>query len=223
MRIDILTLFPEICEGPLGASIIGRARSAGLVDIRVSNIRDWAKDKHRMTDDMPYGGGAGMVMKPEPVFAAVEELRTPSSKVLLLSPRGRMFTQAVARELATLDHLVLVCGHYEGVDERVVEHLVDGELSIGCYVLTNGALAAAVVADAVVRLLPGVLGNESSARDESFSHGHNLEYPQYTRPAEFRGWRVPDVLLSGNHAAIESWRREQSAKRTRSQWSEREL
>lgn len=223
MRIDILTLFPEICEGPLSASILGRARAAGVADIRVSNIRDWATDKHHMTDDMPYGGGAGMVMKPEPIFAAVEAVKTEGSRVLLLSPRGQTFTQALARELAALEHLVLVCGHYEGVDERVVEHAVDGELSIGDYVLTNGALAAAVVTDAVVRLLPGALGNEESATEESFSDGVHLEYPQYTRPAEFRGWRVPDVLLSGNHAAIELWRREQSLERTQSRRGRRSI
>lgn len=215
MRIDVLTLFPEICEGPLGASILGRALAAGVADVRVANIRDWASDKHRMTDDVPYGGGAGMVMKPEPIFAAVEAVRTPSSRVLLLSPRGQTLTQTMARELSHLDHLVLVCGHYEGVDERVAQHLVDGEISIGDYVLTNGALAACVVVDAVVRLLPGALGNEASAAEESFSEGANLEYPHYTRPAEFRGWRVPDVLLSGNHAAIDAWRREQAALRTR--------
>ena len=214
MRIDVLTLFPEICEGPLGASMIGRARGAGVVDLRIHNVRDWAEGKHRVTDDIPYGGGAGMVMKPEPIFAAVEELRSDAARVLLMSPRGERFAQRTALELSGERHLILIGGHYEGVDERVSEHLVDGELSIGDYVLTNGALAAAVVADAVVRLLPGALGNAESAAGESFSDAL-LEFPQYTRPAEFRGWRVPDVLLSGNHAAIAQWRREQAAETTR--------
>ncbi len=209
MRIDVLTLFPEICHGPFGASMLKRAVEAGVVDLRVHNIRDWANDKHKMTDDVPYGGGAGMVMKPEPIFAAVEELRTPHSKVILMSPRGHRFDQQAARELSGEQHLILICGHYEGVDERVCDHLIDDEISIGDYVLTNGAIAAVVVADAVIRLLPGALGNDQSALHESFSHG-NLEYPQYTRPADFRGWKVPDVLLSGHHAEIERWRKSQS-------------
>lgn len=215
MRLDIITLFPGICEAPLGESIIGRARQSGVVDLRIWNLRDWATDRHRVTDDMPYGGGAGMVMKPEPVFAAVEDLReSEDSRVVLLSPRGKVFTQRMAEEMARVGQLIFVCGHYEGVDERVSEHLVDAEVSIGDYVLTNGALAAAVVADAVIRLLPGALGNEESAARESFTAG-GLEHPQYTRPAEFRGWRVPEVLLSGNHAAIAAWRAERAAARTR--------
>lgn len=214
MRIDILTLFPEICEGPLSVSMMKRAREAGVVEVVTHNLRDWATDKHRITDDAPYGGGQGMVMKPEPIFAAVEELRKKFTKVLLLSPRGRKFTQAMAGELAGEEHLIFICGHYEGVDERVVEHLIDEELSIGDFVLTNGALAAAVVADAVIRLLPGALGHENSALDDSFSDGL-LEFPQYTRPAEFRGWEVPAVLRSGNHAAVDAWRKEKSLKLTR--------
>ncbi|HZJ14506.1 MAG TPA: tRNA (guanosine(37)-N1)-methyltransferase TrmD [Chthoniobacteraceae bacterium] len=224
VRLDIVTIFPEIAASPLAASIIGKAQQRGLVDLRVHNLRDWARDKHRTTDDMPYGGSQGMVMKCEPFFAAVEELRqeanpqsaicNPKSQVVLLSPGGRPFTQQIAEEYARLDHLILLCGHYEGVDQRVIDHLVNEEISIGDYVLTNGALAAAVVADAVIRLLPGVLGDEKSAPDDSFSSGR-LEFPQYTRPVEFRGWRVPDVLLSGHHAEIAQWRREQSLAKTR--------
>lgn len=222
MRLDIVTIFPEIAAGPLAASIIGKAQQRGLVDLRVHNLRDWARDKHRTTDDTPYGGSQGMVMKCEPFFAAVEELKADcksevenlKSRVVLLSPGGRPFTQQLAEEYARLPHLILLCGHYEGVDQRVIDHLVDEEISIGDYVLTNGALAAAVVADAVIRLLPGVLGDENSAPDDSFSSGR-LEFPQYTRPVEFRGWRVPEVLLSGHHAEIARWRREQSLAKTR--------
>ena len=220
MRIDLLTLFPSIAEGPLGASMIGRARAAGRVDVRIHNLREWAEGKHRVTDDMPFGGGQGMVLKPEPVFAAVEALRTPGARVILPSPAGRVFRQADARRLAGETHLIFVCGHYEGVDHRVVEGgLVNEELSIGDYVLTNGALAACVMADAVVRLLPGVLGDELSALDDSFSERSDgrriLEAPHYTRPGVFRGMRVPDVLLGGNHAAIARWRAEQAEMRTR--------
>lgn len=280
MRIDILTLFPEIASAPLGSSIIGKAQERGLVEIRVHNLRQWATDKHRTTDDTPYGGSQGMVMKCEPFFAAVEALRqqaaarpgeqsglavpggndepplpptahtalssTPPSgvhpaasspaglpaqepppaasplpqsqvshsRIVLLSPGGRPFSQKIAEEYARLDHLILLSGHYEGIDQRVHDHLADEELSIGDYVLTNGTLAAAVVTDAVVRLLPGVLGDAQSAPDDSFSSGL-LEFPQYTRPVEFRGWRVPDILLSGNHGAIARWRREQALAKTR--------
>ena len=214
MRLDILTIFPEIAAAPLGASMIGKAQQRGLVDLRVHDLRKWADNKHRTTDDMPYGGSQGMVMKCEPYFAAVEELRTPNARVVLMSPGGRPFTQRIAEDYAKLDQLILLSGHYEGVDQRVIDHLVDEEISIGDYVLTNGALAAAVVADAVVRLLPGVLGDENSAPDDSFSSGL-LEFPQYTRPVEFRGWRVPDVLLSGHHAEIANWRREQALAKTK--------
>ena len=216
MRIDILTLFPGICEGALSESMIRLAREKGLADIRAHNLRDWAPDKHHVTDDAPYGGGQGMVMKPEPVFAGVESLRQPGSRVLLMSPAGRRLDQAIAREYARnpLDsHLILICGHYEGVDQRVAEHLTDDEISIGDYVLTNGALAALVFTDAVVRLIPGVLGDEASAAEDSFTGGV-LEFPHYTRPLEYRGWRVPGILLSGNHAAIAAWRKEQSILRT---------
>lgn len=214
MRLDILTLFPEIAAGPLGASIIGKAQQRGLVDLHVHNLREWATNKHRTTDDTPYGGSQGMVMTCEPFFAAVEQLRTPAARVILMTPAGRPFTQAIAEDYAKREHLILLCGHYEGVDQRVIDHLVDEELSIGDYVLTNGALAAAVVADAVARLLPGVLGDANSAPDDSFSSGL-LEFPQYTRPVDFRGWRVPDILLSGHHAEIAKWRREQALAKTK--------
>jgi tRNA (guanine37-N1)-methyltransferase len=190
------------------------AREKGLAEIRMRNLRDWAPGKHRVTDEPPYGGGAGMVLKVEPIANALDELRGPDSRVILLSAQGARFDQAAARRLSGEKHLIMLSGHYEGVDQRVADHLVDEEISLGDYVLTNGTLSALVVADAVVRLLPGVLGDEQSAVDESFSHGL-LEYPHYTRPAEFRGWKVPDILLSGNHAAIEAWRREQARERTR--------
>lgn len=231
MRIDILTLFPEICRAPLSESMMKRAQAAGALELHIHDLREWTTDKHRMADDAPFGGGPGMVMKAEPVFAAVEELlggekRTPNvqrptsnvevgrPKVVLMSPAGRRFDQALARELAREERLVIICGHYEGVDHRVVEHLVDEEISIGDYILTNGAIAAVVVVDAVVRLLPGVLGHELSAAEESFSAGL-LEGPHYTRPAEYRGWKVPEVLLSGNHAEIAAWRKAQGLERTK--------
>ncbi len=201
-------------EGLLGESMLRIAREKGAADIRLRNLRDWAPGKHRVTDEPPYGGGAGMVLKVEPIALAVEELRQPASRVILLAAQGRRFDQATAKRLAGEKHLIMISGHYEGIDQRVAEHLVDEEISLGDYILTNGTLAAMVVTDAVVRLLPGVLGDEQSAADESFSHGL-LEYPHYTRPAEFRGWKVPDILLSGNHAAIEAWRREQARERTR--------
>ena len=222
MRIDILTLFPEICRAPLNESIMKRAQKKGIIDIRVHNLRDWTTDKHHVVDDTPFGGGQGMVMKPEPIFAAVEDLRHQTSqlepqmsKVILMSPAGRRLHQQLATKLSQEAHLVIICGHYEGVDHRVLEHLVDLEISIGDYVLTNGAIAAVVLADAIVRLLPGALGDKRSAADDSFSaESSGLEAPQYTRPAEFRGWRVPEVLLSGNHANIAKWRKEQAIKRT---------
>jgi tRNA (guanine37-N1)-methyltransferase len=214
MKIDIVTLFPEICRAPLNESIMKRAQKNGIVDLYIHNLRDWTTDKHHVADDAPFGGGQGMVMKPEPIFAVVEELRNQTSKVVLMSPAGRRFDQQMAAQLSGESHLIIICGHYEGVDHRVIEHLVDLEISIGDYVLTNGAIAAVVLVDAVVRLMPGALGHEQSAVDDSFSRGL-LEAPQYTRPAEFRGWKVPDVLLSGNHAEIEKWRKEQAIKRTR--------
>ena len=213
MKIDVLTLFPAMFAGPLDESIVKRARDTGRVDLKIHNLRDWTHDRHKTVDDRPFGGGPGMLLKPEPIFEAVESLRRKGTRVILLSPGGRPFGQAIARELARMDDLLLVTGHYEGFDERVRTALADDELSIGDYVLTNGALPAMVVIDAVVRLLPGALGDDASSQDESFSHGL-LEYPQYTRPAEFRGMKVPDVLVSGNHAEIEKWRREQARRRT---------
>ena len=214
MKIDVLTLFPAMFAGPLDESIIMRARKNGLLDLQIHDLRKWTHDRHRTVDDKPFGGGPGMLLKPEPIFEAVESLRRAKTKVILLSPSGRKFSQEIARELAQQKDLLLVTGHYEGFDERVRTNLADDELSIGDYVLTNGALPAMVVIDAVTRLLPGVLGDDDSSRDESFSHGL-LEYPQYTRPAEFRGLKVPEVLLNGNHAEIEKWRREQAKLRTK--------
>jgi tRNA (guanine37-N1)-methyltransferase len=214
MKIDVLTLFPAMFAGPLDESIIKRARNKGLLDLNVHDLRQWTHDRHKTVDDRPFGGGPGMLMKPEPIFEAVESLRREHTKVILLSPGGRKFDQQIARELSAQTDLLFVTGHYEGFDERVRMGLADDELSIGDYVLTNGALPAMVVIDAVTRLLPGVLGDDESSRDESFSHGL-LEYPQYTRPAEFRGMKAPDVLVSGNHAEIEKWRREQAKLRTK--------
>ena len=219
MRVDVLTTFPEIFGPVLDASIVGRAREAGVVTVGVHDLRRWTTDRHHTTDDAPFGGGPGMVMKPEPFFAAVEELRcAPEAgcreEVVLLCPQGERFEQGVARGLAGMDHLILLCGHYEGVDERVREHLATRAISIGDYVLTGGELPAMVVIDAVVRLLPGALGAEEGAEVDSFSEGL-LEYPQYTRPAEFRGWTVPEILFSGHHEQIRRWRRKESLRRTR--------
>lgn len=213
MRIDILSLFPQIAAAALGESMMKRAQARGLAEIHSHNLRDWATDKHRTTDDTPYGGSQGMVLKCEPIFAAVEALRRPESRVILMSPAGRRFDQQQALACSSAPHLIVLCGHYEGVDQRVIDHLVDEEISIGDYVLTNGAIAAVVFVDAIVRLIPGVLGDENSAPDDSFSSGL-LEFPQYTRPVEFRGWRVPDVLLSGHHGEISKWRREQALAKT---------
>jgi tRNA (guanine37-N1)-methyltransferase len=214
MKIDVLTLFPGMFSGPLDESIVQRARKAGILDLRIVNLRDFTHDRHKTVDDRPFGGGPGMLLKPEPIFEAMETLGGEESKVILLGPAGRTFNQSIARELATEKHLIFLCGSYEGVDERVRQTLVDDELSIGDYVLTNGALPAMVIIDTVTRLLPGVLGDDESSHDESFSHGL-LEYPHYTRPAEFREMKVPEVLLSGNHAEIAKWRREQARLRTR--------
>jgi tRNA (guanine37-N1)-methyltransferase len=214
MEIDVLTLFPRIFEGPLDESILKRAQQGGLVAVRVHNLRDFTHDKHRVVDDKPYGGGPGMLMKPEPIFEAVEKIQREASCVVLMTPQGRPLTQELAQEFSRKPHLVIICGHYEGVDERVREALVDEEVSIGDYVLTNGALAAAVFVDAVVRLLPGVLGDDQSAGDDSFASGL-LEGPQYTRPPEFRGMQVPEILLSGNHEAVAKWHAESARQRTR--------
>ncbi|GGA33517.1 tRNA (guanine-N(1)-)-methyltransferase [Kroppenstedtia guangzhouensis] len=216
MRFDVLTLFPEMFEGFFSSSVIGRAIEQGLVKVSVTNFRDYSNNKHRTVDDTPYGGGSGMVLKPEPLFRAVEDLVRDAPirpRVLMMSPQGFPFTQQKAEELAGHDRLILLCGHYEGFDERIRQHLVDEEISIGDYVLTGGELPAMVLMDSVIRLVPGVLGNDSSAETDSFSMGL-LEYPQYTRPADFQGWKVPDVLLSGHHAEIDHWRRRQSLIRT---------
>lgn len=217
MRIDILSLFPKMFDGPFGESIIKRAIDRGLASVFVHNIRDFTHDKHRTVDDYPYGGGNGMVLKPEPLFEAVETIKEmigdSSAPVILLTPQGRLFCHQVAQELSKQQNLILICGHYEGVDERVRNYLVTDEISIGEYVLTGGELAAMVVVDAVVRLLPDVLGSEQAAKDDSYVNGL-LEYPQYTRPPVYRGWEVPAVLLSGNHQEVARWRCEQAIKRT---------
>ncbi len=216
MRIDVLTLFPAMFAGPLDESIIRRARDAGILDLRIHNLRDWTHDRHKTVDDRPFGGGPGMVLKPEPIFEAVEALRRDHPvppRVILTSPSGRVFNQTLAEELSKEPSILLVCGSYEGFDERLREHLADDELSIGDYVLTNGALPAMVIVDTVARLLPGALGHDQSSVEESFSEGL-IEYPHWTRPAEFRGWRVPEILMSGNHAEIARWRRQESIRRT---------
>jgi tRNA (guanine37-N1)-methyltransferase len=214
MKIDVLTLFPGMFAGPLDESIVKRAREAGALALAIHHLRDYAHDRHKTVDDRPFGGGPGMLLKPEPVFEAVENLATNETRVVLLAPAGRRFEQKIARELSREAHVLLVCGSYEGFDERIREQLADDELSIGDYVLTNGALPAMVIIDTVTRLLPGVLGDDESSREESFSAGL-IEYPQYTRPAEFRSWKVPEVLLSGHHAEIAKWRLEQARLRTR--------
>ena len=213
LKINLLTLFPGMTSGFLSESIIGRARECGILDISVHNLRDWATDKHQVTDDRPFGGGAGMVLKPEPLYAAIEELRTENSTVILMAPDGKPLTSSIGKNLSTAGHLILISGHYEGVDERIREDLVDLELSIGDYVLTNGTLPAAVVIDCVCRFVPGVLGDENSLAQDSFNE-NLLSFPQYTRPADYRGKKVPDVLLTGNHAEIKQWRQEQRIKRT---------
>jgi tRNA (guanine37-N1)-methyltransferase len=217
----VLTIFPEFFEGPFAHGVVKRARDAGLVEIRIHNLRDWTSDRHKTVDDRPFGGGEGMVLKPEPVFAAAESIwpeRRPRQLVVLLSAQGRLFDQGVANRLSRESGLLLICGRYEGVDERVAAHLADDEISIGNYVLSGGELAAAVVIDAVARLLPGVLGNESSAAFESFQdtgHGEGLlDCPHWTRPADFRGWKAPEVLLSGNHQEIRRFRRESALEKT---------
>ncbi len=214
MKIQILTIFPRICEGVLGESILKRAQEKRLVSLEVLDLRSFATDRHRTTDDAPYGGGPGMVMKIEPISRALDALRLVGTKVLLMTPQGRRFDQRIAEACSRQRHLIIICGHYEGVDQRVADHLVDDEISIGDYVLTNGALAALVFVDAVVRLIPGVLGDEASAAQDSFSE-RLLDHPHYTRPESFKGWSVPHVLLSGNHAAIEEWRRQQATEVTK--------
>ena len=213
LKVDIITPFPAMLDGFLGESMMKRAAAQNAVAFQKIDLRDFTTDRHRTTDDRPYGGGPGMIMKPEPLFKAIQSVRTEQSHVILMCPQGRRFEQKIAKELAQKKHLIFVCGHYEGIDERVHEALVDDEISIGDYILTNGVLPAAVVVDAVVRLLPGVVGAEGGTDQESFSEGL-LEFPQYTRPAEFQGMKVPDVLVSGNHEEIERWRKEQSRQRT---------
>jgi tRNA (guanine37-N1)-methyltransferase len=214
MKIDVLTLFPAMFAGPLDESIIKRARDNGILELGIHDLRNWTHDRHKTVDDRPFGGGPGMVLKPEPLYEAVEKLAGPSTRVILMGPSGRKLTQQVARELTAYEHLLLIAGSYEGIDDRVRQGLAHDELSIGDYVLTNGALPVMVVIDVVTRLLPGVLGDDESAKEESFSHGL-LEYPHYTRPAEFRGMKVPEILLSGHHAEIAKWRHEQALERTR--------
>ncbi len=217
MKFHLLTIFPEFFEGPLKHGVVARGAQFGALEILIHDLRTWTYDLHRTVDDRPFGGGEGMLLKPEPLFDAVETIwpeRTPKQRVILLSAQGRKFTQAVAREYLGYDELLLICGRYEGVDERVAEHLADEELSIGDYVLSGGELAAACVVDTVARLLPGVLGNRDSAVNESFEEGI-LDCPQWTRPADFRGWKVPDALLSGNHAEIKKWRRAAAIEKTR--------
>lgn len=216
MKIDILTIFPNVALAPLSESILGRAGESGALDLRAHDLREWATDKHRRVDDDPYGGGPGMVMKPEPFFAAVRDLRGDDTRVVLMTPQGRRFEQKVAREYSAAGgHLIILCGHYEGVDHRVIEALVDDEISIGDYVLTNGAVAAAVFVDAIVRLIPGVLGDERSSEEESFAEGGGiLEAPCYTRPSEFEGMKIPEILVSGHHAKIEQWKVDQAKQRT---------
>ena len=216
MRVDIITLFPSMFQGPFDESIIKRARKKGILEINLHNLREFAYNKHRTVDDLPFGGGVGMIMKPEPLFEAVGKIKTQTdalSRVILLSPQGIPFCQEKAKELAKKEALLLICGHYEGVDERVREHLVDEEISLGDYVLTGGELAAMVIVDVVARMLPGVLGCEDSAKEDSFYHGL-LDYPQWTRPADFCGWQVPEVLLSGNHYQIKLWRRKKMLEMT---------
>lgn len=219
MRFHVLTIFPEFFTGPFAHGVVARGQAEGRLEIQVHDLRHWTCDRHRTVDDRPFGGGEGMLLKPQPVFEAVESIlprRSERQKVVLLSAQGRRFTQAVAREYAACDDLLLICGRYEGVDERVAEYLADHEISIGDFVLSGGELAAAVIVDAVARLLPGVLGNEDSSRNESFSEENEglLDCPQYTRPAEFRGWKVPDILLSGNHEEIRRWRNRAALEKT---------
>ncbi|MGE9266887.1 MAG: tRNA (guanosine(37)-N1)-methyltransferase TrmD [Verrucomicrobiales bacterium] len=214
MHLDILTLFPEIALAPLSESIIKRAQEKDLVTIAAHNLRDWTTDKHQKADDTLYGGGQGMLLKPEPIFRAIEELRRPDTKTILLTPQGQVLKQATCRQLSSESHLILLCGHYEGVDHRVIEQLIDLELSIGDYILTNGALAAAVLADSLIRLLPGALGDARSPEDESFSDPKLLEAPAYTKPVDFRGHKVPDILLSGHHANIAAWKARKARERT---------
>ena len=214
MKIQILTIFPEVCRSVFSESILKRAQEKNLAVLEAVDLRKWTSDKHRTVDDAPYGGGPGMVMKIEPIDLALSEIRSPESHVILMTPQGRKLTDKVARELSQKPDLIFLCGHYEGIDQRVADHLVDDEISIGDYVLTSGVLPALVITDAVVRLIPGVLGDIQSAEEDSFAEGI-LDHPHYTRPADYKGWKVPDILLSGNHAAIEEWRHQTAMEATR--------
>ena len=214
MKIDILTLFPKMFKGPFDESIVKRAQEKKLVEVKIHNLRKWAKDKHKTVDDRPFGGGVGMVLMIEPIYKALKELRQKDSKVILLTPQGKVFNQKLAKKLSKEKHMIFICGHYEGVDERIREHLIDEEISIGDYVLTGGELPAMVVIDTLVRLIPGVLEKPEAIKNESFST-KTLEYPQYTRPANFKGWKVPETLLSGNHKKIAAWRKKKSLERTK--------
>ena len=222
MVIDIITLFPEMFKGPFAESIVERAQNKGLVEIKIHNLRDWTEDKRKTVDDKPYGGGVGMVMKIEPIDKAIEEVKSQKlkikntiqkSKVILTSPRGKMFNQKIAKELSQLDHLIIICGHYEGVDERVTEHLIDEEISIGDYVLTGGEIPAMIMTDTIVRLIPGVLEKDDATVNESFTE-NLLENPQYTRPEDYKGWKVPEILLSGDHKKIQEWQKQESLEKT---------
>jgi len=213
MKIEVLTLFPEMFQGPFAESIIKRAQNKGLVEIKIHYLRKWAKDKHQTVDDRPFGGGVGMILMVEPIDKALKELRKKETKVILLTPQGKVFNQKMAKKLAREKHLLFICGHYEGVDERIRDHLVDEEISIGDYVLTGGELPSMIVIDTLVRLIPGVLEKKEAIQEESFS-SKRLEYPQYTRPAVFKGWKVPEVLLSGNHQQIKKWRDQKAQERT---------
>lgn len=215
MQVDVITLFPELVSAPMRTSMMGRAQEKKLLDLRVHDLREFGRGRHLQVDDTPCGGGQGMVLMLEPIFTAMERIHTPQSKVLLMTPQGKRFDQTTAQRLSGAEHLIIICGHYEGVDHRVVEHWVDEEISIGDYVLTNGAIAAVVMMDAIVRLIPGVLGDENSAIDESFGASGLLEAPQYTKPAEFRGLKVPDILLGGHHGKIAKWKQERAIERTR--------
>ena len=214
MLLEAITLFPELIEVPMRTSIMGRAQEKGIINVQVHQLREHGLGRHRQVDDTPFGGGPGMVLRPEPLFDLFEKLDRPEARIIYMSPAGRPFDQAAAHRLASESHLIFLCGHYEGIDQRVIDHWVDEELSIGDYVLTNGAIAASIVMDAVVRLIPGVLGDDRSSVEESFGSTGLLEGPQYTKPAEFRDMRVPEVLLSGNHAKIAAWRAEQSRMKT---------
>lgn len=215
MEVDVITLFPEVVTAPLAASMMGRAQQLGALNLRVHNLRQFGMGRHQQVDDTPYGGGPGMVLRPEPIEACLEPLKKPGARTIFLSPQGRKFNQSIARELAQENHLIFLCGHYEGVDQRVIDTMVDEELSLGDFVLTNGAIAAAVVIDAIVRLLPGVLGDDQSAQQDSFGESGILDHPHYTKPPVWRDIPVPEILLSGHHGKIATWRHEQAMKSTR--------